>query len=471
MAATRLLVIGGSDAGISAALRAREVAPLSDVTVLVADRFPNFSICGLPFYLSGEVKEWPQLAHRTSVDLEARGVRLLLDHTATRIDPAAHAVSATPRVGDAITLAYDRLVIATGAAPLRPPIAGLDLPGVFMLHTMDDSFALHERLAREESRSALIIGGGYIGLEMADALRHRGLAVTLVEMTPTVMPTADPPLGEDVAAELRRHGVTVHTSVAITVIGEGTHGLRVTGTPDFTAAADLMLVAAGVRPSTELAKAGGATLGERGALHVNHAMETSLPDVFAAGDCVETWHRLLERPVYLPLGTTAHKQGRVAGENAAGGHALFAGSLGTQVVKVFDLAIAGTGLGEVAARAAGYDALTVSLAVPDHKAYYPGARDLHLRVIGDRSTGQLLGAQILGHWRASVAKRIDVFASALFHRMRVEELSDLDLSYTPPLSSPWDPVQLAAQAWTSAAREDRGPHGDRNLIDRRHLGP
>jgi NADPH-dependent 2,4-dienoyl-CoA reductase/sulfur reductase-like enzyme len=202
-----------------------------------------------------------------------------------------------------------------------------------------------------------------------------------------------------------------------------------------------------VQPASALAREAGIAVGERGAIRVSRAMETTVPDVFAAGDCVETWHRLLGRPAYLPLGTTAHKQGRVAGENAVGGHRLFEGSLGTQVVKVFDLAIAGTGLTEDAARREGYIPLVADMSAPHHKAYYPGAHEVRIRVVGDAPTGRLLGMQIVGHWQAEVAKRIDIAATALFHGMSVDGLNDLDLSYTPPVSSPWDPVQMAAQAW------------------------
>ena len=210
--------------------------------------------------------------------------------------------------------------------------------------------------------------------------------------------------------------------------------------------ADLALVAVGGQPDTALAQTAGVHLGERGALAVTRQMETNVEAIYAAGDCVETWHRLLERPTYLPLGTTAHKQGRVAGENAVGGQRLFAGSLGTQVVKVFNLACARTGLTEAEARAAGYDPWTQDVETWDHKRYYPGATALHMRVTGNRQSGRLLGAQIVGHWQAEVAKRIDIFATALFHGMTIDAISDLDLSYTPPLSSPWDPVQIAAQA-------------------------
>jgi NADPH-dependent 2,4-dienoyl-CoA reductase/sulfur reductase-like enzyme len=447
----RLLVVGGSDAGIEAARRARELDSSVEATVVVADAFPNFSICGLPYYLSGDVADWRSLAHRTTTDLEQAGLRLLLDHTARAIDPAAKQVTVTSEGSAERQLGYDRLVVATGAVPVRPPIDGLDLDGVFVLHTMADTFALHQALTAGAG-SAVIVGGGYIGLEMAEAFTTRSLAVTLVEQAPAVMPTVDVELGRLLGEELRRHGVRVVTDVIVKAIGREHGRLVVTGEPDFTATADLVLVVVGVRPDTQLAVAAGVETGVRGALRVDRRMRTNLPDVLAAGDCVETWHRLLDQPTYLPLGTTAHKQGRIAGETAVGGDREFAGSLGTQVVKVFELAVARTGLRDPDAREAGFDPVTVSSAQFDHKAYYPGAHQLRLRLTGDRQTGRLLGAQLVGDHRAEVAKRIDIPAGALFHHMTVDGLSDLDLSYTPPFGSPWDAVQLAAQDWVRQTR-------------------
>jgi NADPH-dependent 2,4-dienoyl-CoA reductase/sulfur reductase-like enzyme len=443
----RLLVVGGSDAGISAGLRARQLGASVEVSLLVADGYPNFSICGLPYYLSGDVPDWRDLAHRTAADLEAAGLELLVDHTARAIDPVAKQVRVTDAAAADRQLGYDQLVIATGAVPVRPPIDGLDLPGVHVLHTMGDTFRLQQALTAD-ARSAVIVGGGYIGLEMAEALTSRGLAVTMVEQAPAVMPTVDPELGELLGQELGRHGVRVVNDVAVKALHQQDRGLVVAGEPDFTCATDLVLVVVGVRPDTDLAVAAGVQTGVRGALQVDRQMRTNLPDVLAAGDCVETWHRLLGRPAYLPLGTTAHKQGRIAGETAVGGTATFAGSLGTQVVKVFELAVARTGLRDPDAREAGFDPVTVGSVEFDHKAYYPGAHRLHLRITGDRRTGRLLGAQLLGDQRAQVAKRIDIPATALFHHMTVEGLSDLDLSYTPPFGSPWDAVQMAAQTWT-----------------------
>jgi NADPH-dependent 2,4-dienoyl-CoA reductase/sulfur reductase-like enzyme len=302
--------------------------------------------------------------------------------------------------------------------------------------------------------SAVIVGAGYIGLEMADALTVRGLAVTQMEQLPEVLPTVDPDLGALVHAELAGHGVQVLTGTTVRAISKAPPGagqrLEVQATAAdgsaVTRTADMVLVVVGVRPETTLAAEAGAALGVRGAIAVDPGMHTNLPDVFAAGDCVITHHRLLG-VTYLPLGTTAHKQGRVAGENALGGNRQFAGSLGTQVVKIFDQAAAGTGLRDHEARAAGFDPVTVGSEADDHKAYYPGSHRIAIRVTGDRPTGRLLGMQLFGHKNAEVAKRVDIAATAIFHGMTVEGVSDLDLSYTPPLGSPWDAVQIGAQAW------------------------
>lgn len=447
---TRLVIIGGSDAGISAGLRAKGLDSECVVTIVVADRFPNYSICGLPFYLSGEVQDWHTLAHRTIEEITGAGIALVLGAVVQDVDAAGHRISIIDAGGQGRSLHYDRLVIATGATAVHPPLVGLDLPGVYRLRFMADAFAVHQHLEARTPRSALIIGGGYIGMEMADALTRRGLAVTVAEHAASVLKTIDTSFGSLVSAELVRHGVRAETGVRIERIDrEGTQ-LRVVGSNAFQTTADLVLVATGVEPRSDLAQAAGIEVGERGAIRVTRRMETNLPAIYAAGDCVETWHHLLGRPTYLPLGTTAHKQGRIAGENAVGGTREFAGTLGTQVVKVFDLVVARTGLRDGEAAQAGFDPFTVEVTTWDHKVYYPGAHEVRIRVTGDRETGRLLGAQMIGHVHAEVAKRIDVVATALFHGMRVEELNDLDLSYTPPVSSPWDPVQISAQAWTRA---------------------
>jgi NADPH-dependent 2,4-dienoyl-CoA reductase/sulfur reductase-like enzyme len=453
-----MLAIGGSDAGISAALRAREVDPGAEVTVVAADAYPNFSICGIPYYVSGEVPRWQNLAHRTRSDLEAAGMALRLEVTARRIDVPGHKLLVTGPDGEEV-IAYDQLVIGTGAVPVRPPIAGLEElgpgDGVHLLHSMGDTFALMRTLEDTAPASAVIVGAGYIGLEMAEGLTARGLAVTQIEQLPEVLPTVDPQLGALVRAELDSHGVSVLTGTAVKAVsraGAGEPGRLLvdavtSGGEPVTRHADLVLVVTGVRPDSELAVSAGASIGPRGAVVVDRQMQTGLPDVFAAGDCVLTHHRLLGE-TYLPLGTTAHKQGRVAGENAAGGQREFAGSLGTQVVKIFGQAAARTGLRDHEARQAGFSPVTVASEADDHKAYYPGSRRIAMRFTGDKGTGRLLGVQLYGSKDAEVAKRIDIAAAAIFHGMTVDQVSDLDLSYTPPLGSPWDAIQAGAQAWT-----------------------
>jgi NADPH-dependent 2,4-dienoyl-CoA reductase/sulfur reductase-like enzyme len=479
-----LVTIGGSDAGISAALRAREIDPRAEVTVVVSDAYPNFSICGIPYYVSGEVASWRDLAHRTIADLEAAGIALRLDTTARRIDVPGRKLLVTGTGGGEELISYDELVIGTGAVPVRPPIAGLDTlgpgDGVHLLHSMADTFALMRTLedrgpgseAGSEAGSAVIVGAGYIGLEMAEALTARGLRVTQIERLPEALPTVDPQLGALVRAQLTAHGVRVLTGTAVRSVrrrgpddggspGDGRLLVETAGPPAESAAgspagrtaglaavpADLVLVVTGVRPDTGLAVDAGASVADRGAIVVDAAMRTGLPHLYAAGDCVVTHHRLLGQ-TYLPLGTTAHKQGRVAGENAAGGHREFAGSLGTQVVKVFDHAVARTGLRDHEAAAAGFEPVTIAAEADDHKAYYPGSRRISMRITGDRKTGRLLGVQLLGHKETGVAKRIDTAATAIFHGMTVDQVSDLDLAYTPPLGSPWDAFQAGAQTWS-----------------------
>lgn len=451
-----LVAIGGSDAGISAALRARELDPTVNVTVVVADAYPNFSICGMPYYFSGEVSPWQSLAHRTHADLEAIGMRLRLDTFATRIDVSDRRLQLREKDGTETSIRYDELIVGTGATPSFAGISGLDTlgpeDGVHVLHSMGDTFALDAFLETRQPETAIIIGAGYVGLEMAEALTVRGLKVTQLQRSPEVLATLDPELGSLVHDELTRHGVDVVTGALVTAVIRNSTGLTVMGSKDgaaFERTADLVLAVVGVKPNTDLLVGAGAALGAGSAVIVDETMRTGLPHVYAAGDGIVTHHRLLG-VTYLPLGTTAHKQGRVAGENALGGNARFAGSLGTQVVKVFDLVAARTGLRDHEAVTAGFAPFSNSQVADDHKAYYPGAQPISIRITGDLNTGRLLGAQLVGARGTETAKRVDTYATSLFHSMTVEELSELDLSYTPPLGSPWDAVQVASQAWTRA---------------------
>jgi len=456
---TRLVIVGGSDAGISAALRARELDPTVEPLLVVADGYPNFSICGIPYHVSGEVPDWRDLAHRTETDLRAAGLDLRLDTHAEHIDPQARTLTVTTPDATLDELGYDQLIIGTGAAPVRPSIAGLDRLGhtdaVHVLHTIGDTLALTATL-NQRPGSALIVGAGYIGLEMAEALRTRGIAVTMIEQLPQVLPTVDPHLAAFVEDELARHHVEVVIGTTVTRNHRDPSGLTVTGhatdQPDtsFARTVDVVLVVVGVRPDTTLAQTAGVALGVRGAIAVDRRMRTNIPGIWAAGDCAVTYHRLLDTDAYLPLGSTAHKQGTVAGQNALGGNRSFTGSLGTQVVKVFDLVAARTGLRDHEAVAHGLRPSTHAATADDHKRYYPGAQPIHIRITGDTATGRLLGAQLVGHRDTAVAKRVDTYAAALHHHADVADIEDLDLSYTPPLGSPYDAVQIATHQWTLA---------------------
>ncbi|HHW50424.1 MAG TPA: FAD-dependent oxidoreductase [Pseudoclavibacter sp.] len=459
----RLLIIGGSDAGIMAGLRARQLDPNTDVTLVVADQYPNYSICGIPYHVSGDVPDWHDLAHRTRADLEAAGLALRLGTRATSIDAAAHVITVTTSDGNQDTIGYDRLVVATGAGPAATGITGLTGPdalgpadGVYQLHSIDQMHAVQHTLATRHPRRAVIIGAGYIGLEMAEALTQRDLDVTLLQRGPEVLSTLDTDLAALVHDELVHHGVHVHTNTTVRSIQRGEHGPVVIS--DGPAGAqeirtDLVIAVIGVRPNTSLLTSAGATIGPGAAIAVDDQMRTGLPDIYAAGDGVTTKHRLLGN-TWLPLGTTAHKQGRIAGENAIGGNATFAGILGTQVVKVFNLVAARTGLRETEAHSADLPARSVTATPDDHKAYYPGSHPITIRLTGHPITGQLLGGQLVGTYGTEIAKRSDVLATAIFTGLTIPQLSDLDLSYTPPLAAPWDAVQATAQHWQYSSEND-----------------
>ncbi len=448
---SNIVIIGGSDAGISAALRIRELNPEIIPTMIVADSFPNFSICGLPYYISQEVTRWENLAHRTREDIEDAGINLLLEHTAKIINPGKKQLQIVDKAGAVKTLDYDKLIIGTGAVSWKPEIPGIDHPGVFFLRWMQDCFQIDEFLntyhleTAQAPFTALIIGAGYIGMEMAEALTKRGLAVHVVEFAESVMPSVDVDFGQKIRENLTRNGITVNNKIAIESIEKIGPKLIVKGTNDYEIATDMVLVAVGSVPNTELGRSIGIDTGIKGALKVNLKMETNIADVYAAGDCVETWHRILKSYTYLPLGTIAHKQGRIAGENAVGGHKEFAGTLGTQSVKILDKVVARTGFNEAEATKAGFQPVSADLETWDHKVYYPPAEKLFIRVTADKESRRILGAQMMGSYKTEVSKRIDIFAAAIYHHMIIDEFSDYDLSYTPPLSSPWDPIQMAVQ--------------------------
>ncbi|EHN59308.1 FAD-dependent oxidoreductase [Oenococcus kitaharae] len=453
-----LLVIGGSDAGISAALRVKELKPEIEVNVFLEDEFPNLSICGLPYAISGDVADWHDLAHRKLAELTATGIHFFMNTTVDKINPGQHEILLHARKGETQICHYDFLLVATGAKPQLSGITGINQVDsrIHVMHTMADYFAIEKSLSSPDQHKAAIIGAGYIGIEMAEALRKRQLEVTLFQRSSEILATVDANLGHIVQEKLTENQVRVITNTAIKKIQSTAAGVSLTGQKateirhydDF----DLVLIVTGVQPNSQLLADAGAKIGTNYAVAVDEFMHTTLPDVWAAGDLVQTYHQLLGM-TYLPLGTTAHKQGRVAGSVIAGYPRPFKGIVGTQVLKAFDLIVARTGLLDREAVEAGFSPLSVTSNVDDHKAYFPGAHKIKIRITGDRRTGQLLGAQLIGHFGSEVAKRNDVFATAIANKLTVSQISDLDLSYSPPVGSPWDAIQIAAQNWEKASLE------------------
>ncbi|MFC4453215.1 FAD-dependent oxidoreductase [Deinococcus sonorensis] len=444
----RIVVVGGVAAGMSAASRAKRHDPSSEVVVFERTEWISYGACGLPYVLGGQVDDFAALEARTPAQMRARGIGVRLRHEVMGVDPVARTLTvrdlASGRTGQE---PYDQLLLATGVSPVRPPWANMDAAGVHVLREIPDGQAIEATL-QGGARRAAIIGGGYIGLEMAEALRARGLSVVLLEQLPDLAGRMlDPEARQQIRAEVERQGVDVRTGV--TVEGLTARAGRVTGvqTDAGLVRADLVLVAVGVRPNVALAKMAGVRLGRSGAIHTDARQRTTVDGVWAAGDNTESVHRVSRRRVHVPLGLAANRMGRVAGINMAGGDARFPGIVGTAIFKVFDLSVARTGLSAEDTAALGLDAVQVDVSSSDHAGYYRDACPIQVRLRAERGTGRLLGAQLLGHGDA--VKRVDVVATLLHGRGRVQDLAELDLAYAPPFSTVWDVLLVAAGRLTA----------------------
>lgn len=438
----RVVVIGGGAAGMSAASAARRVDPGLEVVVLEATGYAAYGLCGIPYYLAGVVERAEDLlAYPPEFFRERRGIDLRLGAQAISLDADRHVVRYAAG-GRPASLGYDRLVVAAGGTPSLPPIPGIDDERVFTVRTLEDAMALRALLDAGRVGRALVVGAGYIGLEMAEAFVARGVDVTVAEALDRVMPNLDEDVAARVEAEVRRHGVDLRLGAALAEVRRPRAGLE--GVVDGERIpVDVVVLAVGVKAASTVAAAAGAATGPGGGLLVDDRMRTDLPDVLAAGDCIAPHHLVLGRPAFVPLGPAANKSGRAAGTVAAGGDAVFPGVLGTAVVKVFDLAVARTGLTLAEALAAGHSATVTDVVGRSRAKYYPGTDPVAVRLVHEDG-GRLLGAQMVGG--EGVAKRIDVVATALHAGFGVEELADLDLSYAPPYAPVYEPVLLAARA-------------------------
>lgn len=440
----RLVIIGADAAGMSAAAEARRVDPTLEIVAFDRGGFASYSQCGLPYWLGGVVPARDALLARSVAAFAARQITVHLHHEVTAIDPARGEVRVRDlHGGGEIATGYDHLLLATGAAPIRLDVPDLDLDGVFALDVMEDAIAIDAYIARYQPRQAVIVGGGYIGLEMAENLVARGLAVRLIQRGEQLFGLLDRELADRINDTLASHGVGLRLCDTI-LEGCGGRSGRVEQitTTGGEVAADLVILAIGIAPCVGLAEGAGIRLGATGAVAVDGQQRTNLPEHYAAGDCAEVWHRLLRRPVWSALGTIANKQGRVAGRTIAGGEARYAGIVGTAITRVFELEIGCTGLTERQAREAGFQTVATTLATTDRAGYMPERREFTLKLVAERGSGRLLGGQAIGH--GGVAQRIDLLATALHTELTLDDLTALDLAYAPPFNSVWDPVQAAA---------------------------
>ncbi|MEU4493594.1 FAD-dependent oxidoreductase [Streptomyces sp. NPDC023998] len=453
MEAERLVVIGGDAAGMSAASQARRLKGPDELEIVAFERshFSSYSACGIPYWVGGDVPERDDLIARTPAEHRERVIDLRMRTEVTEIDTARGRVrSRDLESGDETWTGYDKLVIATGARPVRPPLPGMDAPGVHGVQTLDDGQALLDGLARTQGRRAVVVGAGYIGVEMAEAMLKRGYEVTVLNRGEQPMATLDPDMGRLVHEAMDGLGITTVTGAEVTKILTAEDGrVRAVATEDAEYPADVVVLGIGVEPETTLADAAGLPLGVYGGLLTDLAMRVrGHENIWAGGDCVEVLDLVSGRERHVPLGTHANKHGQVIGANVGGGYGTFPGVVGTAVSKVCELEIARTGLREKDAREVGLQYVTATIESTNSAGYYPGAALMTVKMLAERRTGRLLGVQIVG--REGSAKRVDIAAVALTAGMTVEQMTALDLGYAPPFSPVWDPVLVAARRATRA---------------------
>ncbi|WP_157555069.1 FAD-dependent oxidoreductase [Nocardia crassostreae] len=453
----RVVIIGGDAAGMAAASQARRLKTVDELEIVVFERghFTSYSACGIPYWVGGDVEDRDQLIARTPEEHRARGIDLRLRTEAVEIDIAEQRVRARDlETGTESWTEYAKLVIATGATPIRPPLPGIDAAGVHGVQTLDDGQALIDTLESTQRRRAVVVGAGYIGVEMAEALINRGYEVTMVNRGSELMSTLDPDMGVLIRKSMQGMGIqVVDDAEVISIRTDADNRVRAVATADAEYPADVVVLGIGVRPATDLARAAGLPLGASGGLLTDLAMRVrGHENIWAGGDCIEVLDLVSGSQRHIPLGTHANKHGQIIGSGVGGDYATFPGVVGTAVSKVCDLEVARTGLREKDARAAGLQFVTVVIESTSRSGYFPGAAPMAVKMLAERRTGRLLGVQIVG--REGAGKRIDIAAVALIARMTVEQMVALDLGYAPPFSPVWDPVLVAARKAVTAVRRD-----------------
>lgn len=436
----QILIIGGVAAGATAAAKARRLSPDASITILESGPDISFANCGLPYYIAGDIPNRSSLILQSPQSFKQQyDVDVHVNTAALSIDTAARIVKTrNAETGEVRDIPYTKLILAQGGRPIAPDLPGAGMDHVFTLWTLDDMDRIDAHIKERSPKSAVIAGGGFIGLEMAEALAKRGLKVHVVEKMPHVMAILDPEIAGFVEEELAAHGVALHKNLGVTEIGATSVKLEDGSEID----AGMMLLSIGVRPTLQLAKDAGLAIGPAGGLLVDETLRTSDPNIWAAGDMVEIEHRVTGAKVRIPLAGPANRQGRIAAENALGGNHPYRGSLGTSIVRVFDAVAGTTGLSLKAARAAGLDAQAITVHKEHHTAYYPGSKQVTVRLVYERGTGRILGGQTAGY--AGADRRLDVVATAAAAGMTVHDLADVDFAYSPPLGTANDAMNMAA---------------------------
>ncbi len=450
------MVVGGDAAGMSAASQARRLKGPDELEIVAFERghFSSYSACGIPYWVGGDVTERDELIARTPEEHRKRGIDLRTRTEVTEIDTEGRRVrSRDLETGEEAWTGWDKLVIATGARPVRPPLPGIDAPGVHGVQTLDDGQELLDRIAATQGRRAVVVGAGYIGVEMAEAMLRRGFEVTVLNRGEQPMVTLDPDMGRLVHRAMDGMGIRTVSGTAVIGIVTGDDGrVGAVATKDAEYPADIVILGIGVEPETTLAEAAGLPLGAYGGLLTDLSLRVrGHRDIWAGGDCVEVLDLVSGRERHIPLGTHANKHGQIIGANAGGGYGTFPGVVGTAVSKVCDLEIARTGLREKDAAEVGLQYVTATIESTSRAGYYPDAAPMTVKMLAERRTGRLLGVQIVG--REGAGKRVDIAAVALTAGMTVERMTSLDLGYAPPFSPVWDPVLVAARKAVTAVRE------------------
>jgi NADPH-dependent 2,4-dienoyl-CoA reductase/sulfur reductase-like enzyme len=442
----KLIVIGGDAAGMSAASKVRREQPEREIIVFERGNHTSYSACGMPYFIGGQVKSAEKLIARSpEVFRDKYNIDVRIRHEVTEIDKANKRL----KVNDLdknkeFWESWDDLLIATGASPVVPDIEGIDAHGIFSLSTLQSGIDVFNYIDKEKPSNAVIIGGGYIGIEMAEVLQERSISITLIDMAPQVMVTMDKDMADIISEHMKEEGIKVLLEEKLSAFEKDSTGkIKSVITDQQTISADLVILGMGVKPNSELAANAGIKTGAGNAIQVNKRLETSVQNIWAAGDCAESYHLIAQKQVNIALGTIANKHGLVAGIYLSGGNQEFPGVTGTAITKFKDLEISRTGLSEKEARDLGIIIKTASIETATIAGYYPGTGKIHVKLIADNRSGRILGGQIVG--KQGAGKRIDTIATAITAGMTAQQIMDLDLSYAPPFSPVWDPVQIAAR--------------------------